>query len=113
MRSVVGIDEQGRYRPGTRVYGKDDEIRTAFDVKPQSTREGAIERSMEMLGHKLVDHARWAAESMQAAGEIVEVRLEPRAFAMAEGRVSGAAAKYGAQRESQEAMQEHGAKKTL
>jgi len=96
MRAVVGMDEQGRYRPGTRMYQADGEISTVFDVQPHSGKKEAISKSTEMLRERLIDHARFAAEVAQKLGEIVAVRVDARALAIAEGKDQGAASKYGA-----------------
>ena len=107
MRSVVGMDEQGRYRPGTRIHGADNAIVTTFDVKRYSGKADAISKSREMLRDTLIDHARWVAEAAQKPGEIVEVRVDARALAIAEGRDSGVASKYGARRDLTEQKASH------
>lgn len=110
MRGIVGKDEEGRYRPGIRVSdGKD--VRTTFEVEPEKTKKDAISQSQTMLRRELVDHARWVAERNQKPGEIVEVRVEARALAIAEGRAHSAAVKYGGRPRGKGATQEH--EKTL
>jgi hypothetical protein len=97
MRAVVGVDESGRYRPGIRVNDtRSADITTTFDVKPALNKDDAMSRSRDMLREKLIDHARFAAESIQKPGEIVEVRVDARALAITGASESGAAKKYGA-----------------
>jgi len=105
MRGVVGRDEKGQYRPGIRVSdGK--EVRTTFEVEPEKTKKEAISQSQAMLRRELVDHARTVAERNQKSGEIVEVRVEARALAIAEGRDESAAVKYGGRAREKGATQE-------
>jgi len=78
------------------MYQDDGVLSTVFDVRPQSGKAEAISKSNEMLREGLIDHARLAAESVQRPGEIVEVRVDSRALAIAEGKDLGAASKYGA-----------------
>jgi hypothetical protein len=102
MRAVVGMDEQGRYRPGVRMNDlgrarkSEATIATTFDVKPVMDKDAAITRAREMLRSELIDHARFAAELMQKPGEVVDVKVDARALAIAEGRYNSAADKYGA-----------------
>jgi hypothetical protein len=102
MRAVVGMDEQGRYRPGVRMndlgraHKSEQMITTKFDVKPVMDKGAAISKAREMLRSDLIDHARFAAEVTQKPGEIAEVRVQARALAIAEGRETGAYAERGA-----------------
>ena len=95
IRAVVGVDERGRYRPGIRINNPET-IASIFDAKPVSNIAGAVTKSREILRSTLIDHARLAAESTQKSGEIVDVRVDARALAIAEGRSQGAVEKYGA-----------------
>jgi hypothetical protein len=99
MRAVVGMDVQGRYRPGVRTTAGAEnasEVTTAFDVKPAHDKSAAIAKAQEMFRTELIDHARQAAERTQEPGEIVSVQVESRTLAIAEGRENSAATKYGA-----------------
>ena len=96
MRAVVGVDEKGRYRPGMRVNAGAD-IATTFDAKPALDKAQAISESRDMLRDRLIDHARQAAENTQKPGEIVDVRVDARALAIAEGR----------RRKAAESLREH------
>src|SRR5579864_1057501 len=102
MRAVVGMDEQGRYRPGVRMNDlgrarkSEATIATTFDVKPVMDKDAAITRAREMLRGELMDHARFAAEVMQKPGEVVDVKVDARALAIAEGRESLAYVERGA-----------------
>lgn len=116
MRAVVAESRSGELHAGVRIGPLPDSFgaeRTQASIfLPKGTRDfdQAVHDARGMLREKLVDHARWHAESKQQPGEIADVIVDARSLAIAEGRSDSPAEKYGKSLSLASAAVEHGRK---